>query len=174
MQLLDHVKRTEFLGSEFLVWLWFTSETQDGIFDLGDKGKAELWLDGKITLQSENERGVETITCSGETPDMREARFALAEEKEIREATLRLILGDNKWSFVLDSTWLNFRSFKTPSVLKDQKKDPDGLFYEKTYLIEEAVSAMDAIFASFIKSRVSPEWATEERPAMARWISEGR
>jgi len=174
MQLMDTVRKTAFLGSEFLVWLWFKSETQDGIFDLGDRGKGELYLDGKITLQSENERGVETITCAGEAPDMREARFALAEEKDIRQATLKLIIGENQWSFVLDCTWLNFRSFKAPRVMNDRNKDPEGLFYEKTYLIEEAVSAMDKIFAAFIRRRVSPEWATEECPALARWIREGR
>ncbi|MFO7599094.1 MAG: hypothetical protein R6X27_04715 [Candidatus Desulfacyla sp.] len=173
MQLLDKVRKTEFLGREFLLWLWFKSETEDGIFDLGDKGKAELWLDGKITLQSENERGVETITCTGEALNMKEARFALAGEKEIRQATVKLAIGDNQWSFVLDSTWMNFRSFKTPRVINDGKEDPDGLFYEKAFLIEEAISAMDRIYASFIGDRLSPEWLTETRSAIARWIRQG-
>lgn len=174
MQLLDKVRKTEFLGREFLLWLWFKSETHDGIFDLGDKGKAELWLDGKITLQSESERGVETITCAGENVSMKQARFALAEEKEIRQATVKLVIGDNQWSFVLDSTWMNFRAFKTPRVMNDGKEDPDGLFYEKAFLIEEAISAMDQIYSSFIKRRLSPEWLAEERSAIARWISQGR
>jgi len=173
MRLLDKVRKTEFLGREFLLWLWFKSETEDGIFDLGDKGKAELWLDGKITLQSENERGVETITCTGEALNMKEARFALAGEKEIRQATVKLAIGDNQWSFVLDSTWMNFRSFKTPRVINDGKEDPDGLFYEKAFLIEEAISAMDRIYASFIGDRLSPDWLTETRSAIARWIRQG-
>jgi hypothetical protein len=173
MQLLDRVRKTEFLGREFLLWLWFKSETEDSIFDLGDKGTAELWLDGKITLQSETERGVETITCTGEALSMKEARLALAEEKEIRHATVKMAIGDNQWSFTLDSTWMNFRSFKTPKVMNDSKEDPDGLFYEKAFLIEEAVSAMDLIYFSFIKSRLSPEWETEERMAIAQWMRRG-
>jgi hypothetical protein len=174
MQVLEKIRKTTFLGSEFLLWIWFTAETGEGVFDLGDKGKAELWLDGKITLQSETERGVETITCTGEDVTMKQARFALAEAKEIREATIKLVLGDNQWSFVLDAAWMNFRSFKTPKVVNDGKEDPDGLFYEKVFLIEEAVTAMDRIYASFVKRRLSPEWLAEDRPAMARWISEGR
>ncbi len=173
MQILDRVRKTEFLGREFLLWLWYKSEAEDGIFDLGDKGKAEVWLDGKITLQSENERGVETITCTGEALNMKEARFALAEEKEIRQATVKLGIGDNQWSFVLDSTWMNFRSFKTPRVVNDGKEDPDGVFYEKTFLIEEAIAAMDQIYSSFIERRISPEWMTEDRRAISRWIQEG-
>ena len=174
MQLLEKVRETEFLGNEFLVWLWFRSETGRGLFDLGDKGSAELWLDGKITLQSETERGMETITCASETPNMKEARFALAEDKKIIQAAIKLDIGDNQWSFVLDSTWMNFRTFKTPKVMQDKKDDPDGVFYEKMFLIEEAVSVMDKIYESFIKLRVSPEWETEEHPALIKWISEGK
>jgi len=174
MQLLEKVKETEFLGNEFLVWLWFRSETGRGLFDLGDKGSAELWLDGKITLQSETERGVETITCASETPNMKEARCALAEDKKIIRAAIKLDIGDNQWSFILDSTWMNFKTFKSPKVIQDREEDPDGIFYEKMYLIEEAVSVMDEIYQSFIKLRVSPEWGTEEHPALVKWISEGK
>ncbi|MCD6305575.1 MAG: hypothetical protein J7M32_04720 [Deltaproteobacteria bacterium] len=174
MQILDRARKTAFLGREFLLWLWFMSETGKGIFDLGEKGKAEIWLDGKITLQSETDRGVETVTCTGEDLTMKEARFALAEKKDIREATVKLALGDNEWSFVLDSVWMNFRSFKTPRVMNDAKEDPDGLFYEKAFLIEEAVSAVDQIYSAFLKRRLSPEWQSQDRAAVGRWIREGR
>lgn len=174
MQLLEKVRETQFLGREFLVWLWFRAETDRGLFDLGGKGTAELWFDGKITLQSENERGVETIICAGKTSNMKEARFALAEDKEVVQATVKLVIGDNQWSFALDSTWMNFSTFKSPKVMQDRGEDPDGIFYEKMFLIEEAVSAMDEIYSSFIKLRLSPEWADQERPALVKWISEGK
>jgi len=173
MQVLDRVRKTAFLGREFLLWLWFMSDTGEGVFDLGEKGKAEIWLDGKITLQSETDRGLETVTCAGEDVSMKEARFALAEEKEIREAAIKLAVGDNEWSFVLDSAWMNFRSFKTPRVINDGREDPDGLFYEKAFLIEEAVSAVDQIYSAFLKRRLSPEWESQDRAVIGRWIREG-
>ena len=170
MQVLQKVKETESLGREFLLWLWFRSETEKGVFDLGEAGKAEVWFDGKITLQAEDDRGVETIICSGNRPDMKEARFALSEKKEISRASVRLRMEDNQWSFILDAAWMNFRSFKTPRVVQDRKEDPDGIFYEKALLIETAVSAMDAIYAAFIRLRVSPEWEMTEGPALQKWI----
>jgi len=173
MQLLEKVRETEFLGKEFLAWLWFRTETGRGSFKLDDK-TIEIWFDGKITLQGENERGLETITCSGESQNMKEARFALAANKEVVQATLVLSLGDNQWTFVLDSLWLNFKTFKTPRVIQDKRDDPDGLFYEKIFLIEAAVSAMDGIYAEFLKLRLSPEWSTEELPALSRWVNEGQ
>jgi len=174
MQLLEKVRKTEFLGREFLVWLWFRAETQKGLSDLGEKGNCEHWFDGKITLQSENERGLETITCAGETPNMKEARFSLSEGREIIQAAIKLDVGDNRFSFVLDSTWMNFKTFKSPKIMQDREDDPDGFFYEKMFLIEEAVSAVDLIYYSFLKLRLSPEWETREGPALGKWISEGK
>lgn len=174
MQVLDKVRETESLGREFLAWLWFKTETGEGVFDLGEVGKAELWFDGRMTLQREHDLGVETITCTGNHPHMKEARFALSEKKDITQALVKLSLGDNQWSFILDSTWLNFRTFKTPRVMQDKKDDPDGLFYEKMFLIEEAVAALDEIYAYFMKLRFDPEWNDKELPALKKWIGEGR
>ena len=174
MQILDRVRESEYLGTEFLLWLWFRSETNNGRFDLGDGEVVELWFDRKIVLQSETDEGIEKITCSGDNPHLREARFALTENKQITEVMLKLIIGENTWSFILDSKWMNFKSFKSPKVMLDTDEDPDGLFYEKFLLIEQAVAAVNAVYAAFIKARTSPEWETEEIPAIRRWIGEGR
>ncbi|MCF8119137.1 MAG: hypothetical protein K9L83_02910 [Deltaproteobacteria bacterium] len=173
MQLLDRVKQTEFLGREFLLWLWFRTETDRGIFDLREQGKAEVWFDGRIMLQSESDRGVDTITCAGEAAYMREARVALSEDKEITRAAVKLALGEDEFSFVLDSTWMNFSTFKAPRVMQDREADPEGLFYEKIFLIEKAVSAMDEIFAAFIELRTGSDWGDTEGPALMKWVSEG-
>jgi hypothetical protein len=174
MQLIEKSRDYEFLGREFLVWLWFKSETNEGLFSLGDAGSAELWFDGRVVLQPDANDGEEKVICLGETSRSREARFALAEYKTITEARVGLRIADNEWSFVLDSTWMNFKSFKTPRVLQDKTEDPDGLFYEKFSLIEEALSAMDTIFASFITLRLSPDWEESELPALLEWIKAGK
>ena len=174
MELLERVRRTEFLGRDFLIWLWFKSETNEGRFDLGDLGTVELWFDGRVTLQSDSDQDVETITCSGENPSLREARFALTKSKKVTQAALRLIVGDNEWSFTLDSTWLNFKSLKTPTVAHDKKDDPEGLFYERIFLIEQPLRAIDTLFSAFIKTRTSPEWDTQELPALMEWINRGK
>ncbi len=172
MQVLEQVKETESLGREFLAWLWFKTETGGGVFDLSESEQAEIWFDGRITLQMEKDLGIETITCVGDYLDMREARFALSEKKEITQAKIKLTIGDNLWSFSLDSGWMNFRSFKTPKVMQDTQEDPEGIFYEKIFLIEEAINAIEIIFFSYIKLRVSPEWESKEFPEFVKWINE--
>ena len=173
MQLLERVRNYEFLGREFLVWLWYRSDINEGIFSLGDAGHAELWFDDRVVLQS-NEEGGEKIICLGENLHLRAARFALAQYRTVTEAALRLTIGDNTWSFSLDSTWMNFKSFKSPKVAQDAKEDPEGLFYEKFSLIDQALSAVDMIFDSFIRIRLSPDWEAAELPALLKWIKGGK
>jgi hypothetical protein len=174
MQLMDKAKATRFLGQEFLVWLWYRSETGEGAFDLGESVTAHVWFERKMILESEGDGGTEKVTCAGENQQFKEARFALAQNKTIQEAMIRLAMGDNEWSFVLDATWLNYRSLKTPKVMQDRREDPDGLFFEKVSLLYRALSAMDAIYAQFVRLRLSPEWEATELPAILGWIREGR
>ena len=54
MELLERKRLFEFLGRDFLVWLWFKSETNGGKFDLNEIGLIDLSLDNKIILQSES------------------------------------------------------------------------------------------------------------------------
>jgi hypothetical protein len=174
MQLIDKARTTRFLGQEFLVWLWYRSETGQGTFDLGESVTAHLWFERKMILESDGDGVAEKVTCAGENQRFREARFALTQNKTIREAMIRLAMGDSEWSFVMDATWMNYKSFKTPKVMQDRREDPDGLFFEKVALLYKALSAMDAIYAKFIRLRISPEWEASELPAILEWIREGR
>lgn len=171
MNLIERVRDTEFLGREFLLWLWYNSELKGGSYELED-GEAELWVDGKIVLRHDGDEGSEKITCSGDNPHLKEARFALSENKQVTESQLRLKIEDREYSFTLDSEWLGMKTLKAPKVVQDVDDDPDGIFYEKMFLIEQAVSAVDSIFGQFIKLRTSLEWDSTEKPALLKWIGQ--
>jgi hypothetical protein len=173
---MDHAERMarwEFLGREFLTWLWFKSEEQGGTLDLGEMGEVEIGLDDRVTLRSDEDQTPETVTCLGESAGFREARFALTEEKKVTQARFRMTMGEDEWSFTLDSARLNFRSMRPPKVEQDTQEDPEGLFFERVGLVERAVSVLEALFLSFVKLRASGQWKDQEASAMATWIEEG-
>jgi hypothetical protein len=173
MNVLDKIEKTEVIGTDFLLWLWFRSETRNGIFDMEKNLHAEILIDGKMTL--ENIETQDKVTCSGNNPLMKEARLALIENKKITMAAIKLILNEeDEFTFKFDSQWMNFRMLRTPKVIQDFKDDPEGLFYEKTGLIEKAITVMDSVFMSFINLRISPAWEGEELPALVAWINSGK
>jgi len=173
MSVIDEVRESQSLGRDFLVWLWFRSETMEEAFEMQGGEEEELWFEGKVTLQSEGDRGVETVVCTGENVRIREARFALAEGKKLTRAKIHLRAGDHEWVFELDSTWMNFHSLKTPRVFREKGEDPDALFYERVLLEEKLIFMMDQIFSEYLEARLSPAWDTEEFPALMRWIRQG-
>lgn len=173
MNLIERVKQTEFLGREFLTWLWFRSDSQEGVFDLGELGTAEILFEGKMTLEPDGEERGDSVTCAGAGFRLGEARFALTRGKKVTRASLRLIRGDDEWSFSLDSAWLNFSGLKVPKVMQDAGEDADGLFYERMFLIEQPIAVVNALFEEFVRIRVSSEWGRVELPALEEWIRRG-
>lgn len=167
MDVMEKVEKTEPIIRDFLIWLWFKSETNDGIIDLGDDGHAEIRFSGKITLETDADEPKESVTCSGDHPRLKEARFALTENKKVTKAAMTLILGDDEYAFSLDSQWMNYK------VVQDDHDDPDGLFYEKIGLMERAVTTMDKVYMAFIHLRISDKWDKEELPALKKWVQRG-
>lgn len=172
MDILEKIEKTETIGKDFLLWLWYKSETRGGIFDPVDNLKVAIAIDGKLTLETDEIQ--DSVTCSCAGPLMKEARLALMENKKITKAAIRLTINEeDEFFFRLDSRWMNFRLLKTPKVIQDLKDDPEGFFYEKTGLIERAITIMDSVFMSFIRLRVSPGWEASELPLMIKWIKNG-
>ncbi len=174
MNLIERVKQTEFLGREFLTWLWFRSESQEGVFDLAELGTVEILFEGRMTLEPDGEERGDKFTCDGAGTRLGEARFSLTRGKKVTQVSLRLLRGDDEWSFTLDAAWLNLSGLKVPKVMQDAREDAEGLFYERMFLIEQPVAVVNALFEEFIRLRVSPEWDQDELPALVEWIRRGR
>ncbi len=172
MDILELLGEKEFLGRDFLTWLWFKSESNLGQFTFEDSRQCALWFDDKITLQSEGTEAVQTVICQGENSELTEARHALLDGKKVTLAEIKFILGEDEWSFMLDSTWLNFKSLKTPEVDLETKEDPDGLFYEKIFLLDTVISAVEEVFVGFLRLRISDDWDTTELPAVKKWMQD--
>ena len=172
MDILEKIEKTETIGKDFLLWLWFKSETQNGVFMMSDGVSAEIRIDGKMTLETDEIR--DYLTCSSTNPLMKEARLALMENKRITKAAIKMTINEeDEYFFRIDSRWMNFKLLKTPKVIQDSKDDLEGFFYEKIGLTEKAISIMDCIFMNFIKIRISPEWESSELPALLKWIRSG-
>lgn len=172
--ILSHVGEAAHLGRDFLIWLWFMSDTHGETIPVGTDETVELAFDGLMTLKADGDQGEEVVSCLGTQALSKEARFALSASRKIAQARLRLRSGDDTWSFVLDSTWMNFRGFKTPVVARQDAEDPDGLFFEKLLLLEHAVGLMDRLYERFLELRRAPDWESGVLPALRSWIREGR
>src|SRR5690606_6628274 len=164
MDLIDLIESRRFLGSEFLMWLWFKSECYDGLFDLGpEKRPIEVILDDAMTLEAflaETERN----TFKGGAPAYSpEAKVALRQGKRLSRAKLRVIEEGREWVFTIKAETLDLSSINIPAVLS---REEDEKFYERIFLVEEIENIMAALYAEFIGIRLSPSWNEAMLPVM--------
>lgn len=159
------IEAKEFLGREFLTWLWFKSEAQAGHFDIDDQ-TIELWIGNRVVLADSDD--TEQVVCKGENSELEEAKRALSQSKKVCIANYKFYKDDAEYSFTLDSKMFNFKNLKTPKI-ELNKEDPDGLFFEKVFLMQQVIDIVEKLFAEFMNVRTS-NWA-QETEAIKDWYN---
>jgi hypothetical protein len=167
MDLIDLINSRSFLGSEYLMWLWFKAECFDGLFDLPEHGRIELAFDDQLTLEAylaETERNMFRGGAPAYSP---EAKTALREGKRVQAAKLRIIKEGREWTVKLKAETLGFSGVKIPSLLSKHEEEQ---FYERMYLLDELEEILDALYREFIDIRLSHAWHDAMLPAIQDWV----
>ncbi len=159
------------LGREFLTWLWYKSEAQDGVFKSPDGVAFGLRMEKSVAVRGGEGDNAAAAMVSGPGGELAEARTGLRHGKTVDKAVLRLSLDSNDWELKLSSQDFGVGGMKTPKVETESGDgvDPDALFLEKVFLIEKGLSLVDQVFARFLQLRLSPDWPGEVRGFRA-WI----
>lgn len=169
MSRIERIEATRFLGREFILWLWYISEMQNGIIQLPRSDEEiELFFDDKLVLEPLYGQGSRHMLSGMEPSTAPEAALALQMDKFPSEAKIKIVQESRAWSFTLRGDDLLPRSLKIPEVLSAQ--DDDRL-YERLYLLEEVERILLELFGLFVETRIDEEWAARQQE-IAAWIAE--
>ncbi|MDQ7032361.1 MAG: hypothetical protein Q9M37_06560 [Desulfonauticus sp.] len=159
------------IGEEFLTWLWFKSEMNNGLFTLEGKTFA-LYFSGRIVVEGGEGESLEKTICSGEMSDLAEAKQGLKLGKKVTQARLKVEQDNLSWQLNVKAEDFSFSSFKTPKVdLKLEKGETnEGLFLEKMYLLEKCLSFFFCLFKEFISIRFNASW-DQEQSQIVTWLN---
>ncbi len=164
MDLVALVEGKRFLGSEFLLWVWFESEAYEGTLPLADGTQCEFWLESDLVLAN----GTEIAALKGMAPSANaEAHEALRQGKIPTRARIRILRNELEFGFVLSAEDLSLSSVKIPAQLK---REQDEKFYERMFLIEQLEQIVESLFADFLVLRLSKTWETTVLPAIRTWV----
>lgn len=167
--LIERIETTRFLGSELLLWVWLRQELINEPVALGKVGEAEVWLDRKLTLEHIFDR-TERVAVRGAQPSgSPEAREAVRNMKLPVAARLVLRLGEQDFAFDLNATRFLIGGGAVPAILKGEG---DDAFLDRTELIERLTGLLDALFAAFLRERLSPGWTKGWEPALVAWMED--
>lgn len=177
MDLLDLIEEKRFLGQEFLIWLWCSSEERGGSVSLLDRSEITVIFEKHMLLECGEGAECEKLVCRGQVTELREARAGLALGKRPEQARLKIGRDEREYSFTLSAATLEFRSMKLPATAGaddggDDRAGLEGQILERVSLIEEGIELINGLFRRFLLIRTSDEWP-RELTKLRQWISSG-
>lgn len=159
----------EFLGQEFLTWLWYQGEVNEWTIYFAEADRVTYAMDELLTLEPEDPTSCRH-KLSGPVPvNSPEAQIGLKEGKKATMA--RIILGyqEREWTVTCHGENFQFSSLK---LMKPTTADAEQRFVELAEDLEEAMSLFDRIYELFLKIRLTSAWEEKELPAIRRWITD--
>jgi hypothetical protein len=157
----------DFLGNEFLLWLWHEADSRTGIITTQDAGDVTIYIDRSLDLDcSYGQTGRDTLKGDGPSR-MPEARDALRSGKVPRKAGMIIDAGRQQYTFTLNPEQMSLGSAKLPEV--EDADGPRALFEERVTLLRDLCAGLDGLFDAFLKVRGSGAWEGHVN-GMRRWI----
>ena len=159
------------LTTEFMLWLWWVSEREEGRLDLGDDaGVIDLWVDQRLSFRGPGEDRARAV-LTGENPSAAlEARAALAGGKVVQDLQIGVRREGREYATILRGPTLDVAAAKLPTECKGGE---DEVLYERMFLYEDLFFVLRALYRLFARERASPSWATEHLPALRAWAAVG-
>ncbi|MBK8258352.1 MAG: hypothetical protein IPK82_37520 [Polyangiaceae bacterium] len=169
--LVERIERNRFAGREFILWLWFESETFETNLRPSGGSPIALWIETRMTLTLEKDESVLKSAAPAASP---EAKEALRQGKLPKEAKFRLSNGEHEFAFLFKGDTLGMSSVSVPAELKDKGDEVYEVFYERARLLEELEAIIEALYNDFLTLRLSDGWNKEIVPFLKRFANEKR
>lgn len=157
----------DFVGNEFLLWLWYYTDVQSDTITLADNSEVTLML--ARTLNLECPRGVtghETISHEGPTR-LPEARRAIQSGKMPRKVGLTLVRHSEQYELTLHAETLAVGGAKLPPP--DEAADARGKLDDRANQIRSLLETLDLLYDAFGQKRFGKDWEAELQ-GMQKWL----
>jgi hypothetical protein len=156
-----------FLGNEFLLWLWHHADAKDGEVVTKHAGAVSLLFDRALDLDcTYGATGKDSLRGTGPTR-MPEAKDALRTGKVPRKAFLTIHAQGNQFDFNFNPEQFLVASAKLPDI--EDVDSPRALFEERISLLRDLAKTIDAMYQAFLVVRASSAWDGQST-TMRKWI----
>ena len=156
----------DFLGNEFLLWLWHEADANDGMVKLGHGREAAYVIDRQLDLDcAYGLSGKDGLRGDG-PGRMPEAREGVRMGKVPRKAGLLLNLDGDDYSLGFNPESFAIASAKLPEI--EKAESPRHEFEERIGQMRDLCRGLDEMFEAFLKVRTGAKW-TECVADVAKW-----
>lgn len=159
----------DYLGNEFLLWLWYTLWTESDTISLIDGTEVAVVFAKQLMLECpRGEEGKEVITCEGPT-QLPESRRAIQSGKLPRRAGLIVSRQGQQYEFILQAETFSIRGATMPKPETNGNGDHHARVEERVEQVRHLAQTVDLLFHTFLERRLSNEWQTKLHQ-MVTWL----
>jgi hypothetical protein len=162
----EHADRPDFLGNEFLLWLWHTLQNVGDTVTLADETEATVMVAKTLTLDCpRGETGRDCLTNEGPTR-LPEAFRALQAGKLPRKAGLIVVRQGSQYELTLQAENLSVSGAALPKI---EGASGHELHMARVDQLRHLVETLDLLYDAFGRCRTGPEWSNE-LGRIRRWL----
>ncbi len=159
----------DFLGNEFLLWLWYYADARDGEVKTKSAGEVAILFDRMLDLDCVfGATGRDSLRGNGPTR-MPEARDALRTGKVPRKAALTLHAKGLQYDFSFNPESFTLGSAKLPEI--EDAESARVVFEERIALLRDLGKTLDALYETFLTARASSAWESQTGQ-LRKWIAQ--
>jgi hypothetical protein len=156
----------DFLGNEFLLWLWYVVENESDTLTLSDGSEAAVMFARSLVLECpRGQTGKQSITSEGPSR-LPEAHRALQAGKLPRKAGLTLVRQDQQYELTLHAESLAITGAKLPAPEAD---DDRVRREERVKQLRHLLETLDLLYDAFSHRRLGPTW-NKDLGRVQKWL----
>lgn len=162
------------LFCDFLLWLWYKTETYNGgEFDI-PSGRYTALVKGRVGVVELSSREVVSAMdtkTKDDTNEFSDVKYGLWKfNRTVTKLHLEVSRSEADFEFDIDASKPGFIVVKTPALhLNGESVTNESPFLEKMALLDTAQNFLDDMFTLFVKARLSNRW-TNTRKAITVWL----
>ena len=172
--IVKSVDLKDFLGNEFLFYLWWLSETRDGSLtstdEHGNEHEIFIAIDKALDMDCAwDAGGKQTLRAAGPTR-LIEAGDALATGKWPRKVGLILSDGEHQWELTCQADQWTVCNALLPTI-EDAGSSPREQLEQRLIHAKTLAHTLEGLYRCFLIARTAGNWPTK-RTQIRQWISE--
>jgi hypothetical protein len=159
----------DFLGNEFLLWLWWRWEHVSDTIPLADGSEVTGMFARTLSLQCpRDESGKETITADGPT-GLPEAMQAIRSGKLPRKAGMTLVRQGEQYDLAIQPEGFMIGGAK---IQVENASEGHGVLEDRIESVRNLHETIDLLFRAFCEQRVGKNWHGE-LAQIGQWLKTG-